>query len=255
MARISACIVSYNGFDEVCTAVRSILAQCKGADLILYLVDNASPDGTGEKLAAEDFGPCVQAICLPENKGFGAGHNAVLPLLDSDYHFVINPDITLREPVMENICAWLDEHPEAVMATPRMFFPDGREQILPKRKPNVLGLLARQGVPGLKKFGDRYAMLDEDLSKPTPIEFCTGSFFCIRTETFRKIGGFDAGCFRYVQGADITQKARREGLVYFLPQFSACHAWRRAPGRQLRPFIQQLRSMGRYFCKWGFRLW
>lgn len=255
MARISACIVSYNGFDEVCTAVRSILAQCKGADLILYLVDNASPDGTGEKLAAEDFGPCVQAICLPENKGFGAGHNAVLPLLDSDYHFVINPDITLREPVMENICAWLDGHPEAVMATPRMFFPDGREQILPKRKPNVLGLLARQGVPGLKKFGDRYAMLDEDLSKPTPIEFCTGSFFCIRTETFRKIGGFDEGYFMYVEDADITQKARREGLVYFLPQFSACHAWRRAPGRQLRPFIQQLRSMGRYFCKWGFRLW
>ena len=255
MARISACIVSYNGFDEVCTAVRSILAQCKGADLILYLVDNASPDGTGEKLAAEDFGPCVQAICLPENKGFGAGHNAVLPLLDSDYHFVINPDITLHEPVMENICAWLDDHPEAVMATPRMFFPDGREQILPKRKPNVLGLLARQGVPGLKKFGDRYAMLDEDLSKPTPIEFCTGSFFCIRTETFRKIGGFDEGYFMYVEDADITQKARREGLVYFLPQFSACHAWRRAPGRQLRPFIQQLRSMGRYFCKWGFRLW
>ena len=255
MARISACIVSYNGFDEVCTAVRSILAQCKGADLILYLVDNASPDGTGEKLAAEDFGPCVQVICLPENKGFGAGHNAVLPLLDSDYHFVINPDITLREPVMENICAWLDGHPEAVMATPRMFFPDGREQILPKRKPNVLGLLARQGVPGLKKFGDRYAMLDEDLSKPTPIEFCTGSFFCIRTETFRKIGGFDEGYFMYVEDADITQKARREGLVYFLPQFSACHAWRRAPGRQLRPFIQQLRSMGRYFCKWGFRLW
>lgn len=255
MARISACIVSYNGFDEVCTAVRSILAQCKGADLILYLVDNASPDGTGEKLAAEDFGPCVQAICLPKNKGFGAGHNAVLPLLDSDYHFVINPDITLREPVMENICAWLDGHPEAVMATPRMFFPDGREQILPKRKPNVLGLLARQGVPGLKKFGDRYAMLDEDLSKPTPIEFCTGSFFCIRTETFRKIGGFDEGYFMYVEDADITQKARREGLVYFLPQFSACHAWRRAPGRQLRPFIQQLRSMGRYFCKWGFRLW
>ncbi len=255
MARISACIVSYNGFDEVCTAVRSILAQCKGADLILYLVDNASPDGTGEKLAAEDFGPGVQVICLPENKGFGAGHNAVLPLLDSDYHFVINPDITLREPVMENICAWLDEHPEAVMATPRMFFPDGREQILPKRKPNVLGLLARQGVPGLKKFGDRYAMLDEDLSKPTPIEFCTGSFFCIRTETFRKIGGFDEGYFMYVEDADITQKARREGLVYFLPQFSACHAWRRAPGRQLRPFIQQLRSMGRYFCKWGFRLW
>ncbi len=255
MARISACIVSYGGFEEVCAAVRSILEFCGGPDFCLYLVDNASPDGTGERLAAEDFGPCVQVIRLPENVGFGAGHNTVLPLLTSDYHFVVNPDITLREPVMADICAWLQAHPEAVMATPRMFFPDGREQILPKRKPNLLGLLARQGVPGLKRFGDRYAMLDEDLSKPTPIEFCTGSFFCIRTEVFRHIGGFDEGYFMYVEDADITQKARREGLVYFLPQFSACHAWHRAPGRRLGPFMRQLRSMGRYFRKWGFRLW
>ena len=255
MARISACIVSYGGFEEVCAAVRSILAYCGGPDFTLYLVDNASPDGTGERLAAEDFGPCVQLICLPENVGFGAGHNTVLPLLTSDYHFVINPDITLREPVMEGICAWLDDHPEAVMATPRMFFPDGREQILPKRKPTLLGLLARQGVPGLKRFGDRYAMLDEDLSRPTPIEFCTGSFFCIRTAVFRKIGGFDEGYFMYVEDADITQKARQEGLVYFLPQFFACHAWHRAPGSRLGPFVRQLRSMIRYFRKWGFRLW
>ena len=255
MARISACIVSYGGFEEVCAAVRSILRFCGGPDFTLYLVDNASPDGTGEKLAAEDFGPCVQVIRLAENKGFGAGHNAVLPLLTSDYHFVVNPDITLREPVMAGICAWLDDHPEVVMATPRMFFPDGREQILPKRKPNLLGLLARQGVPGLKKFGDRYAMLDEDLSRPTPIEFCTGCFFCIRTQVFRRIGGFDEGYFMYVEDADITQKARREGLVCYLPQFSACHAWHRAPGRRLGPFVQQLRSMGRYFRKWGFRLW
>ena len=58
----------------------------------------------------------------------------------------------------------------------------------------------------------------------------------------------------YVEDADITQKARRKGLVYYLPQFTACHAWHRAPQKSLKPFLQQLKSMGRYFCKWGFRL-
>ncbi len=65
---------------------------------------------------------------LPENVGFGAGHNAVLPLLESKYHAVVNPDITLDEDAVSKLCAFLDEHPDAVMATPQLLFPDGTPQ-------------------------------------------------------------------------------------------------------------------------------
>lgn len=253
MRKISGCIVSYNGAEEVIKAVTSLQQHTTDCELTLYLVDNASPDGTGEQLK-QLSAPNVQVICLPKNLGFGAGHNQVLPLLDSEYHFVLNPDIFIDNNLLPAICNWMDEHADVVMATPQLLFPDGRVQVLPKRKPNILGLAARQGVPGLKKFGDRYAMLDKDLSQPTPIEFCTGSFFCIRTETYRQIGGFDEKYFMYVEDADITQKARQKGLVYYLPQFTAYHAWHRAPNKSLKPFVQQLKSMVRYFNKWGWRL-
>ncbi|WP_367113976.1 glycosyltransferase family 2 protein, partial [Fournierella sp.] len=254
MRKISACIVSYNGADEVIRAVESLLKYTKDCALTVYLVDNASPDGTGETLERQGFPENVKVIRLPENLGFGKGHNQVLPLLDSEYHFVLNPDIFIDDNVLPAICDWLDGHPDVVMATPKLLFPDGRVQVLPKRKPNILGLAARQGVPGLKKFGDRYAMLDEDLSVPTAIEFCTGSFFCMRTSVYKAIGGFDEGYFMYVEDADITQKARQKGFVYYLPQFTAYHAWHRAPNKSLKPFLQQLKSMGRYFCKWGWKL-
>lgn len=254
MRKISACIVSYNGADEVLRAVRSILEHTSGCELTVYLVDNASPDGTGQALQTAQLGPNVRRLLLPENLGFGKGHNQVLPLLCSDYHFVLNPDIFVDGDVLSAMCDWMDRHPEAVMATPRLLFPDGREQVLPKRKPSLLGLAARQGVPGLQKFGEHYAMQDEDLSAPLPIEFCTGSFFCMRTKTFQAIGGFDEGYFMYVEDADITQKARQQGLVYYLPQFTAYHAWHRAPNKSLKPFLLQLKSMGRYFHRWGFRL-
>lgn len=48
MRKISACIVSYNGADEVIRAVESLLKYTKDCALTVYLVDNASPDGTGE---------------------------------------------------------------------------------------------------------------------------------------------------------------------------------------------------------------
>ena len=253
MKKISACIVSYNGAEEVIKAVASLQQHTKDCELTVYLVDNASPDGTGEQLK-QLAAPNVKVICLPHNVGFGKGHNQVLPFLDSEYHFVLNPDIFIDNNVLPAICNWMDAHKEVVMATPKLLFPDGRIQVLPKRKPNILGLAARQGVPGLQKFGDRYAMLDCDLSKPPPIEFCTGSFFCMRTEVFQQIGGFDEAYFMYVEDADITQKARQKGLVYYLPQFTAYHAWHRAPNKSLKPFFQQLGSMVRYFNKWGWKL-
>ena len=54
--KISACIVAYCDYEEVCAAVRSVLAHTASPDFRLFVVDNASPDGGGGKLAEEDFG-------------------------------------------------------------------------------------------------------------------------------------------------------------------------------------------------------
>ena len=53
MPKISACIVAYCDYDEVCAAVRSILHYTPTPDLTLYVVDNASPDGCGKQLDFE----------------------------------------------------------------------------------------------------------------------------------------------------------------------------------------------------------
>ena len=255
---ISACIVSYCDYDEVCTAVRSILQNTPG-DLSLYIVDNASPDGCGDKLAATDFSDSrVEVIRLPGNLGFGGGHNAVLPRLRSQVHFILNPDIVLESDVLHGLAAWLLECPDAAMATPQLYFPDGRIQHLPRRKPTPGALFARQLAPRMPgsvfdKADRHYTMQDEDLTCPRQIEFCTGSFMAVRTDVFRQIGGFDEDYFMYVEDADLTQKVLRCGKVYLVPQFRAVHAWHRAPMRDAGKFKMQLASMIRYFKKWGVK--
>ena len=253
---LSACIVSYCDYDEVCAAVRSILQYTAG-DLALYVVDNASPDGCGHRLAETDFADSrVEVICLPKNVGFGGGHNTVLPKLTSQVHFILNPDILLESDVLHPLADWLMKHPDAAMATPQLYFPDGRIQHLPRRKPTPWLLFARQLAPKLPgplfdRADRHYTMQDEDLTSPRPIEFCTGSFMAVRTEVLRQIGGFDENYFMYVEDADLTQKVLRLGKVYLLPQFRAIHAWHRAPMRDAGKFKMQLGSMMRYFKKWG----
>lgn len=256
MPKLSACIVAYCDYDEVCAAVRSVLRHTPEPEFDLFVVDNGSPDGCGAKLAATDFGdPRVQVIPLPENIGFGKGHNTVLPRLQSDVHFILNPDILLTENILGPLAAWLLDHPNAAMATPQLHYPDGRLQHLPRRKPTPWLLLARQLAPRLggpfQRADDHYTMQDEDLTQPRPIEFCTGSFMAVRTEVFCRIGGFDPGYFMYVEDADLTQKVLQCGQVWLAPQFHAIHAWHRAPMRDAGKFRMQLASMGRYFKKWG----
>ena len=53
MPTISACIVAYCDYEEVCAAVRSILHFTPAPDFTLYIVDNASPDGCGTPSALQ----------------------------------------------------------------------------------------------------------------------------------------------------------------------------------------------------------
>lgn len=252
-AALSASVVLYGGAGAARLLLDSF-AQHEGGTQ-LYLVDNASPDDTLDSLEAGGLPPHTEILRMSENRGFGAGHNAVLPLLKSRYHAVINPDIVLRDDAIRQMAAWMDEHPDVVITTPQLLFPDGRKQFTAKRRPALLPLVARQlNLGGLKKYDDHYLMLDEDLTKEQDIEFCSGSFFVIRTEVFREIGGFDEGYFMYVEDADITQKALQKGRAVFLPQVAVIHEWARDAHRKPRQFLWQLRSMMRYFRKWGFKM-
>ena len=214
--KLSACIVVYNGYDEALKAAQTVLRFTRRHPLTLYLVDNASPDGSGQKLEAAlhsgllaaGEGQQVVVRCRTENGGFGTGHNMVLPELDSDYHFILNPDIQLTADTLSDLADWMEQHPDVVMARPALVFPDGRPQQLPLRRCALRPMVYRQ-LPALRfwaKYNDAYLMKDKDLTRPTEIEFCTGSFSAVRTRTFRAVGGFDEKYFMYVEDADLTQK-------------------------------------------------
>lgn len=252
-SELSASVVLYGGAAAARRLLDSFAAHA--GEVRLYLVDNASPDGALEELEAGGLPRHTEVLPLRENRGYGAGHNAVLPLLESRYHAVVNPDIVLRDNAIETMAAYMDEHPDVVMVIPRLLFPDGQPQYTAKRRPALLPLVARQlGGKVFKKQEQHYLMLDEDLDQPQDVEFCSGCFFVIRTEVFKEIGGFDEGYFMYVEDADITQKALQKGRAVYLPAAAVIHEWQRDAHRKPRQFFWQLKSMMRYFRKWGFRL-
>ena len=109
--KISASIVTYNSRDEIDNCLSS-LSELEGTDFVLYVVDNASRDGTADHV--EENYPWVKLIRSERNAGFGAAHNIAVKLTDSDCHIIINPDITLDASQIPLMAEYLEIELEAI---------------------------------------------------------------------------------------------------------------------------------------------
>ncbi|MEG1862207.1 MAG: glycosyltransferase family 2 protein [Oscillospiraceae bacterium] len=249
--KISGSIVVYNKPEDAYKTVQSVLANTD-EDFSLYIIDNDSAEGINPMLR-EHF--TANYIDLDKNIGFGKAHNMVLDKLDSKYHFIINPDILINEETISKLCCFMDSHQEVSIACPKVLHPDGTIQYIAKQKPGLLSLISRRvHIKALKKLEDEYLMKYADQDKECEIDFCTGCFFVIRTEVFKKIGGFDPEYFLYFEDADITMKAKQLGKAYYAPSASVVHFWHRETASSKRQFFLQVKSMFIYFKKWGFKL-
>lgn len=251
MKSVTVSIVSYNNAHELSGVLDSVFSATKGVELTVYVVDNHSDDHTCELVRGQY--PQVKLIALPENRGFGAAHNQVIGGLTSDYHVILNPDITFSKDVLTFLCDYLDAHEEAVLATPLILNTDGSPQavprVLPKHRYMFAGQLERLGGV-FRRWRDTYTRRRETFTEPTAIEFCTGCFMLWRTEVLQALGGFDERFFMYLEDADLSRRAAAHGKLMLVPQVTVTHAWKKASGKSAAFLKIHLQSMHRYFAKW-----
>jgi len=258
--RISVGAVTYNNAPQIVELLLSMECWLDVASLDMHLVDNASTDDT-LALVRDKFS-WVQVIAEDSNRGFGAGHNVVLPLLTSEYHVVVNPDIVFIEDALTPLVAYLDAHPDVVMVTPRILNPNRSNQELPRLRPHLRYLVARRlerrGRPDNKGWARHlsveYTSANEVFDVPVGLEVCTGSFFVIRTAVLRHLGGFDEGFFLYFEDTDLSCRVQEQALgrIMLYPGTAVVHRYERAALKSARAFAIQLRSMLRFFGKHGW---
>ena len=246
---VTGSIVTYNNISTIAKTLETLFGETKDIDFKLYVLDNGSSDGTPEFI--EKNYPDVTVIRSGKNVGFGAGHNIIINQVKSKYHAVINPDIVLTQNAVKKMADYMDENSDIGLLSPRICFPDGRDQILGKRNPHLKYLVAsrlRGDEPS--KLLREYAMLDCDLSKPTEIENATGCFMFIRTDILKSIGGFDDGFFMYFEDADLARRINEVSKCVYYPDAVVNHVWGRDSKRNFKLMLVHINSMLRYFRKW-----
>ena len=241
---ISASIVTYNDINRAPITVKSVIENTKKYPLKLYVIDNNSNDNTAEFIEKTGLATVIKN---PQNSGFGAAHNLSLQKELGKYHFVINPDITLTSDVLSDMVDYFEANPDVAMAMPKILNEDGSEQKLPKERPTFKRLFLGR-LSG--KIRGEYVWADKEIKDPCEINFCTGCFFIIRTDVFKKLNGFDERYFMYLEDADLALKAKQIGKVMMLPQFNVTHAWERESSKSLKYLLIHTASCFKFLFKW-----
>ncbi|NCT08490.1 MAG: glycosyl transferase family 2 [Flavobacteriia bacterium] len=220
----------------------------------LYLIDNTTENFFEYVFVHEN----IEYTSNEKNIGFGSGHNRILNKISeiSDYHLILNPDVSFEKSVIPNLILELKKHQNVAMIAPKVLFPDGSHQYSCRRYPVVIELLARRfkilkHLFENKVFRGEYR--EKELSKPFFAEYLTGCFQLYKTADFVKLNGFDERYFLYMEDVDICKKLDILGKKkLYYPQEQIIHVLKQGSLKNVNLFLNHLTSAIKYFLKWGF---
>lgn len=172
-------------------------------------------------------------------RGFGSNHNTAFRQAAGQYFCVLNPDIRLTEDPFPVLISALADASVGV-AAPRIVNPDGETEDSARRFP-TLWAIVRKVFTGAPHHDYEVA------SVPLRPEWVAGMFMLIRSDVFRRLGGFDERYFLYYEDVDLCLRLRRLGYDAVLdPRAVALHDARRASHRDVMHLLWHARSLARF---------
>jgi N-acetylglucosaminyl-diphospho-decaprenol L-rhamnosyltransferase len=221
---LSVILVSYNTRELTLRCLGDLFNDLHGIDSEVWLVDNASSDGTIATVT-ETY-PEVRILASAENVGFGKANNQAMRLARGRYLMLLNTDAFLQPGAIASMLSQLSTHPAAGVVGPRLVNEDGSLQPSCFRFPSparavfenfwLSALWPRHPVVG------DYRRWNHD--EPRDVDWVVGACMMIRREVFERTHGFDEAFFMYAEEADWQRRIRLAGwTIQFTPAATVMH--------------------------------
>jgi N-acetylglucosaminyl-diphospho-decaprenol L-rhamnosyltransferase len=252
---LSVLIVTFNSRVFVGDCVAAVDATVREHAYEIVVVDNDSHDGTAAFLRAEF--PNVRLIEMGRNAGFSTANNRAFAASSGRHVVLLNGDATPMPGALDTLVSFLDEHPEAGIAAPRLENPDGSDQGTARTFPTPAAAVFGRRSPLTRvfpnnRFSTRYlAGRAHDGTEAFEIDWVSGACLMMSRATASRVGGLDESFFMYWEDADLCRRVKQSGLgVWCVPAARVMHAEggsrRGWPAPQVRHFH---RSAYRYYAK------
>jgi GT2 family glycosyltransferase len=204
---VVAVVLNYCGESDTTACLQTLLASRYDA-LTVLLVDNASPDGSGERLHAR-FAE-VPYLPVAANGGYASGNNRGIEWAlarGAEYVLLLNDDTEIAPDCIARLVRAAQET-DAAAAAPQIVYHDD---------PEIVWYAG--GALSVTRVVAKHFLQDERVD-PTQtrmaVNFVCGCCCLIRADVLRAVGGFDESFFAYVEDLELSLRLSRAGygMVY-----------------------------------------
>lgn len=250
---LSIIIVNWNVKDLLRKNLQSIFKYTQGVEFEVFVVDNASKDGSAQ-MVMQEF-PQVNLIASNENLGFAKANNLALEQAQGKYVLFMNPDMELVENSFPRLVELMEKDEKIALATCQLNYQDGSLQKNVKNNPG----LCDQALILLKlhhlfqpKCLQEYLAKDFDYTKEQGVKQIMGAFILSRGEIMRGVGGWDDDYFIWWEDLDLCKRIQNLGFkILYTPITKVIHYEAKSFEQQMSLEKQKRfnRGMALYFRK------
>jgi GT2 family glycosyltransferase len=224
---LSVIIVNYNVREFLRQCLLSLRKALAGLSAEIFVVDNASIDGSVEMIRREF--PEVKLIAKRENVGFARANNQALQQARGRLLMLLNPDTVVQEDTFVAIRDFMEAHPDTGMVGCKVLNPDGTLQLACRRSfPTPWVAFTRlsglsQFFPKSRCFG-RYNLTYLPDDETYEVEAISGSFMVVRREALVHVGLLDEDFFLYGEDLEWCYRMRAAGWrIHYFPGTQIIH--------------------------------
>lgn len=253
MARLLTVLLNWRTPEMTLRSLESALVALEGIEGAVVVVDNASGDGSFERMQGEvasrgwDRGPqSVRVLQSGRNGGFGAGNNhgirAGMPDGSKpDYVYILNSDAFPEPGAIKALLHHLEAQPDTGFAGSYIHGEDGVPHRTAFRFPSIAGEFEAQ-----VRFGPISKALEKSIvAQPIPdhtcrVDWLAGASLMMRQGVLDLIGLFDERFFLYFEETDLCRRAalagwptdyvRESRVVHIGSVSTGMKEWQRIPG-------------------------
>jgi GT2 family glycosyltransferase len=222
--KVSAVVVSHGNAADL---ERSLPALAGQVDELLVVQNLPEPEPEG-----------VRVLRNERPLGFAANVNRGVRETTGELVLTVNPDAVARPGAVDALRAFLEAHPRAGVAGPKMLYPDGSPQPSRRSFPTVAGTLVRR-TP-LRRLRDPYVHqarhynLGDVPTEPVEADWMLGGFLLLRRTMLEELGGLDEGFRLYGEDIDLQYRAAKAGWErWYVPAAVVEHEHKAVTDRSL----------------------
>ena len=212
-------------------ALESLFSTKVDRSLEVIVVDNASTDGAREEIVRR--WPQVRVLVRESGKGLPANLNHGIKASTSPFVMLCNSDLIFGEASVENLARFLEDHPRAGVAGPKLMSPEGETRPSARRWYTIPVLIALRGPwrrgAGRLRSVRKNLYEDWDYREPKQVDWVPCPATMMRKAALDEVGLMDERFRLYFDDVDISLRMHRGGWeVWCVPSAEVVHLEQRA---------------------------